>query len=280
MKSPLRYPGGKTRAIKILKGFIPENTKEVVSPFFGGGSFELFLADQGIKVHGYDNFYPLVCFWQELLRDNANLYRKIKDVGKVDKIKFKEMQNQVISSKDSVEVASLFYVINRCSFSGATLSGGMSPNTPRFTEKSIQNISEFKAKNFSVERMSFEDSLKLNEGKFMFLDPPYYIKSNLYGNKGDMHSNFDHYLLADILKKTNSKFLLTYNDDAFIRELYKDFNIVEVDWKYGMNKTKESSEILIFNYNSSEVGDLLWKESNLIFYLEHCNLMLIVLTCV
>ena len=38
-KSPLRYAGGKSKAIKILKQYIPPNTKEICSPFFGGGSF-------------------------------------------------------------------------------------------------------------------------------------------------------------------------------------------------------------------------------------------------
>ena len=47
--SLLRYPGGKTKAIKQLKEFIPVGTKEICSPFFGGGSFELYLSTQGIK---------------------------------------------------------------------------------------------------------------------------------------------------------------------------------------------------------------------------------------
>ena len=38
---------------------------------------------------------------------------------------------------------------------------------------------------------------------------------------------------------------MTYNDCEYIRELYKDYEIHDVNWKYGMNKSKESSEIVI-----------------------------------
>ena len=46
--SPLRYPGGKTRACKVLdkiliKHFNINNIENIISPFFGGGSFEFFL---------------------------------------------------------------------------------------------------------------------------------------------------------------------------------------------------------------------------------------------
>ena len=36
-KSPLRYPGGKSRAIKFLQDFFPKDFKEFREPFFGGG---------------------------------------------------------------------------------------------------------------------------------------------------------------------------------------------------------------------------------------------------
>ena len=43
-KSPLRYPGGKSRAIKILKDYFPKNFSEYREPFFGGGSVGIYLS--------------------------------------------------------------------------------------------------------------------------------------------------------------------------------------------------------------------------------------------
>ena len=73
MKTPLRYPGGKSRAVKHILPLIPEGCRELCSPFLGGGSVELAVAERGTVVHGYDFFEPLVWFWQALLEDPQKL---------------------------------------------------------------------------------------------------------------------------------------------------------------------------------------------------------------
>jgi len=67
MKTPLRYPGGKSRAVKVILPLIPEDCGELCSPFLGGGSIEIAAAERGMTVHGYDIFTPLVWFWEEIL---------------------------------------------------------------------------------------------------------------------------------------------------------------------------------------------------------------------
>ena len=73
MKTPLRYPGGKSRAVETLMSFVPEDCGEICSPFLGGGSFELALAEKGIKVHAYDAFKPIIWFWNAILKDPDKL---------------------------------------------------------------------------------------------------------------------------------------------------------------------------------------------------------------
>ena len=68
--------------------------------------------------------------------------------------------------------------------------------------------------------------------------------NNLYGKNGDTHSGFDHEGLFNLLNKRKG-WLLSYNNTPEIREMYKDYKIIEAEWAYGMNKSKESSEILI-----------------------------------
>ena len=85
-----------------------------------------------------------------------------------------------------------------------------------------------------------------NIKNLLFLDPPYYLenRSTLYGNNGDMHDTFDHDKLYECLKK-NKNWFMTYNNCEYIKDLYKDFKIIETSWSYGMNKSKKSSEIVI-----------------------------------
>ena len=66
--SPIRYPGAKYWLSTRLDRYIPKGTKAVLSPFFGGGSVEMYLGLRGIQVYGYDLFQPVVNFWQHWLR--------------------------------------------------------------------------------------------------------------------------------------------------------------------------------------------------------------------
>ena len=66
-ETPLRYFGGKSRGVPALMQFVPQDDTEVVSPFVGGASLELALTGRGIRVFGYDEFPPVVNFWQCML---------------------------------------------------------------------------------------------------------------------------------------------------------------------------------------------------------------------
>jgi len=247
MKSPLRYPGGKSKAVDIITRHIPLDVNRLCSPFLGGGSIELFCASKGIEVFGYDVFDPLVIFWNELLTNSELLYTEIKKYHPLSTETFKEFQKNIMSETNTLKKAAMFYVINRSSFSGITLSGGMSKNHPRFTEKSIENILNFKIKNFNVEKMDFKDSIPKHKNDFLYLDPPYLLETNnLYGVKGNTHKDFDHQRLFELLKDRD-QWIMSYNKSDIIIEMYKDFKYYIPEWSYGMSNDKTSKEIIIFS---------------------------------
>jgi len=73
-KTPLRYPGGKSRAVETIMPHIRNlDCGELCSPFLGGASIELKCAEEGMIVHGYDLFQPLVWFWEALLSNPQKL---------------------------------------------------------------------------------------------------------------------------------------------------------------------------------------------------------------
>lgn len=103
-----------------------------------------------------------------------------------------------------IEKAMYYFIINRCSFSGATLSGGFSleASKKRYTS-SIKRIKELNLSDITFHNLDFSNFLDNtpDDSTFIFLDPPYYLeKSNLYGHNGDMHENFNHKGLYDIIK--------------------------------------------------------------------------------
>lgn len=245
-RSPLRYPGGKTRGVEFITRFFPKNLDKLLSPFFGGGSIELAAASTGTKVYGYDLFNPLVEFWQCLVSQPDKLADEVEKYFPLPKDKFYELQQSQMKFKTKLQRAAVYYVLNRSSFSGSTLSGGMSPQHPRFTESSINRLRHFFNPNIRIRRADFKQSLSEHPFTFTYLDPPYLIKSSLYGRKGDAHKDFDHIGLADILRK-REHWILSYNDCDEIRDLYAGHHILTPNWKYGMSNDKSSKEILIFS---------------------------------
>ncbi|MYD46488.1 MAG: DNA adenine methylase [Gammaproteobacteria bacterium] len=244
-KSPLRYPGGKYFAVDTIREFIPSDTKTLVSPFLGGGSVELSCAASGIKVYGSDAFEPLMNFWKFAKSDPVLLSERVRVYHPLSKDKFYSLQKGYFEIDNKIEQAAVFFVLNRSSFSGTTLSGGMSPKHPRFTESSIESLRDFRSRNLNTRCCDYTETLNKHSDKLAYLDPPYANGERLYGNKGDMH-DFDHERLHSVLSERDS-WILSYNDDPRIRSMYNSYRIETPEWSYSMSNGTKSKEILILN---------------------------------
>lgn len=243
--SVLRYPGGKTRAVKTIRSYIPD-VDTLVAPFLGGASVEISCASDGIKVFGADAFEPVINFWSYARESPVLLSERVRNYHPLTRRKFYSLQKGFMNLDNDLERAAVFFVLNRSSFSGTTLSGGMSGGHPRFNENAINRLRDFRANNLSVEYADFQETLSAHPDDFLYLDPPYANGERLYGNKGNMHEGFDHELLANLLKKRDG-WILSYNDTPQIRGLYNGFEIITPEWVYGMSKNKKSREVLIAN---------------------------------
>jgi len=251
--SPLRYPGGKTRAIKILEPLIKKRfpvQKTLLSPFMGGGSFELHMLSLGYKLITNDLFKPLYTFWLMSKEEPVAHQALIKTYQPMTKEKFAAIRESILLDVDPISVAAKYFVINRSSFSGSTFCGGYSAESgeKRFTENSIKKIGALDLKGLTLENKDCLEFIHLHpqtNDTILFLDPPYYISTYIYGRDGDMHEGFNHVGLSEVLKG-RTDWVLCYNDCQYIRDLYKECKIEKVSWSYGMNSSKESSEVLIF----------------------------------
>lgn len=275
MKSPLRYPGGKNKAIKILQEIINKyypKPKKLLSPFCGGCSFELSFENLEHTIL-CDKFKPLIIFWSEIKNNPEDLIYGLnfelecgitsEDFKNYREELLKLNSKQTLTKEERTELATYYFVINRCSFSGSTLSGGFSKQSSkeRFTQSSIDKIAELVNSKHLLDKIEFICSDFVNslsnvpEDYFIFCDPPYCLeKSKLYGIDGDLHENFDHVKFHDTITKLNNNYIITYNDSPFIRNLYEGHVIISAEWSYGMNKTKNSSEIIILSKLTSEIS--------------------------
>jgi len=251
-KSPLRYPGGKTRAVAILDQYVTTHfpgRKRLLSPFFGGCRFELFLASKGFQVYGNDLFKPLYVFWNTVKRQPKELAALVKSKMPISKEKFANLRAGINGLTSELEIASSYYIINRCSFSGATFCGGFSEQASegRLNDsslKTLENINLGQVIFSNSDCNVFLDGFADSDDLLIYADPPYYITTYIYGKDGDLHEGFNHAAFAAKIKSRKA-WIVSYNDCPYIRGLYAGCRIFTEKWSYGMNKTKDSSEIII-----------------------------------
>lgn len=251
-RSPLRYPGGKTRALRILTDAMnthyPGRTT-LLSPFLGGGSFELDAASRGYTVYANDLFKPLYTFWDVLQSHPTELHQSVLERLPVSKDEFANLRRNILTQTSPLEIATDYFLVNRCSFSGATFCGGFSAEAAekRCNRSAVDRLLKVDLTTVRLSNLDANEFLRQHPetpNTVVYADPPYFISTYVYGKDGDMHEAFDHAALAQTLR-ARSDWILSYNDCSHIRELYAGCRILPVSWSYGMNAKKKSSEILI-----------------------------------
>jgi len=265
IKSPLRYPGGKSRAIPQIANYLPANFSEYREPFVGGGSLFIYLKQAYPKLNIWINDLNqnLFLFWKYSQLELPNLVlgiNKLRDEYQNGKDLFEMLTQINVDKLSDLDRAIRFFVLNRITFSGTVESGGYSEGAfqGRFTISSIERLAkiQYLLEGVEITNLDYVKLLK-KSGKdvFIFLDPPYYSarKSKLYGKKGDLHTSFDHDRFAQLLKECNHLWLITYDDCPEIRKNFQFANIYEWELQYGMNNYKQDraakgKELFITNY--------------------------------
>ena len=136
-KTPLRYPGGKSRACKKMEPFFPDLRDYDVyyEPFLGGGSVALHITKKypKLKIVVNDLYEPLYNFWLHLQCNGEYLHQALKDIKSrhPDRASARDLFIQAkekLSDEETLdqERAVAFYIVNKCSFSGLTESSSFS----------------------------------------------------------------------------------------------------------------------------------------------------------
>ena len=105
-----------------------------------------------------------------------------------------------------------------------------------------------------IENRDFEELIKLYDSyeALFYLDPPYHTTEKYYkGTEGSFFNTEDHIRLKDCLDNMKGKFILSYNDDEFIRDMYKEYNISGVERNNLLTSggnSKKFKELIIKNF--------------------------------
>jgi len=270
LKTPLRYPGGKSRACVKMDPYFPDlrNYNEFREPFLGGGSVAIHITKKYpyLDIWVNDLYEPLVNFWQQLQMFGSDLKDKLVDLKSTHNNP-ESAKELFLTSKEKINDQSLpsldravaFYIVNKCSFSGLTESSSFSPqaSNANFSMRGIEKLPSYSKliSHWRITNYSYDYLMDGNKGAFMYLDPPYDIKDNLYGRKGSMHKGFDHDKFAADCDANDMDQLVSYNSDQLVKDRFKNWNAAEFDLTYTMRSVgeymreqKQRKELLLFNY--------------------------------
>ena len=270
LKTPLRYPGGKSRACTKMDQYFPDlrNYKEFREPFLGGGSVAIHITKKypTLDIWVNDLYEPLYNFWCVLRDQSQDLcetlreYKSTNATPELARELFQQMKVEVNDKENPhLQRAAAFYVVNKCSFSGLTESSSFSQqaSVSNFSMRGIEKLPEYGKliKDWKITNVRYQELLTDDRSIFTYLDPPYDIRSNLYGRKGNMHKSFDHDGFATLCDRFVGPQLISYNSSQLIRERFKGYEVGEFDLTYTMRSVgeymreqKERKELVLFNY--------------------------------
>ncbi len=260
-KSLLNWVGGKRLLRKTIAKLIPSDIKSYIEPF-GGAGWVLFYKDKWADLEIYNdldgrlvNLFRIVKYHPNALKEELQYLLGSREI-------FLQFLNGTFIT--DIQRAVQFLFLTTRSFGGRGRTFGTVKKSSGGASKSQHNVLEKidaihkRLDKVMIENRDFEKLIRQYDHKdaFFYCDPPY---TSGCGYEVISTSSFDHERLKDVLAGIEGRLLLSYDDSPKVRELYKDYEMIEVERLNGINNCKGLSrenkiykELLIANYPIKE----------------------------
>lgn len=274
--SPLRYPGGKNKLTSYIQLLINTNNLNgctYIEPYTGGGALALNLLFNNVvnKIIINDLDHSIYAFWYSVLYHTEELCRLIQTTDIT--IENWYIQKDIQKNKSSVSLLELGFstlFLNRTNRSGILKAGVIGGKSQcgtykldcRFNKdviiKKIRMIASRKSDItlYNLDSIQLLETVlpKINDKKFIFLDPPYYVKGASLYNQYYVHT--DHQQLAQTLKNLNNEhWVLTYDFIETICDLFGDFDSRTYHLQYSLATKRSANEIMFFSNKINKIQD-------------------------
>ncbi len=269
-KPILKWAGGKRQLLPVLIKNIPDKFNTYYEPFIGGAALL-------ISLYSLNKINESVI--SDINKDLYNLYKTIKEnpqqlIDELDNLEFKNNKEDYYkarelfnSTEDPANRSALLIYLNRHGYNGLyrvnssnkfNVPFGKYNNPGMPSSRNIMALSEL-FQSCTIMNSDFELTVNnAKKGDFVYFDPPYMPLSKTSYFTGYTHSGFDEKdqeRLAKTFQELSDRgvYVMESNSSTdFIKELYKDFNLLEVDARRNINSvgTKRNSikELIITNY--------------------------------
>lgn len=267
LKPILKWAGGKTKLLPAIKELLPEDFDDLAfnEPFFGGGSVGLALKPKKAIYSDANteliNFHRVVALQPSKLIEAYYSFRCNKETF----MQVREWDRDPDFWKmNSVDRAARFLFLNKTCFNGLyrvnlkghfNTSWGKKDELPRINTKNIYAVSDYlKQEDVGILNTSFQ-VVVAEPGEFWYLDPPY-LEEGVYNrytkDEFGLKQHEELVGLCDQIDSVGSRFMASNLDTPQVRELYKDYNLHEVNVNHiiggKQTRRKFAKELLITNY--------------------------------
>jgi len=255
IKAPFGWVGGKSKLAYDIVSLIPEEHTTYIEVF--GGALSVFYAKDKSKLEIINDINSDLINLHRSIRTNPQTLSFFLNNMLISREIFEDIRHRRSQPRNNIEAAAFYLYQLTQSFGSKGDNFAMSAKSgrkPKNIYKSYKKWSD-RLKGVTIENKSFQELIPLYDKKevFFYVDPPYVSTESYYKNTGGFGVE-EHKLLAALLSQVKGKFLLSYNDCALVRELYKGFNIratKKIEYTLGKNvhrKNKSVREVIITNY--------------------------------
>lgn len=253
-KTIFAYMGNKaTIAQWIIENF-PQGYAKMRYVEVFGGTGRILMEKQPSEVEIYNDFNSHLTNLFEVIRSHKEEFYAQLDQLILSEDMYKYFYENIDKSPNDIERAvRYFYIMSFCHKGKFTGGFSVIPE-PSYIHKfetkkqTIDWISK-RMKNVLVMNKSYEKVVTANntDDTLLYLDPPYVSTETYYSKLAGEFTLQDHITLRDLLKKHKGKFILSYEADPLVNDLYSDFVIIGKNkWRPG--RGQEVEEILVSNF--------------------------------
>ena len=260
VRTIVKWAGGKTQSLDIIKKHIPE-FKTYYEPFLGGGALLFSLTPKKAIVGDIND--ELMNFYQVLAKSVKNISNSLELKENTKEYYYAERS---VRYKNNIQRAARFYYLNKTCFNGlyrVNKSGKFNVPYGKYKTINYLNFDRLKEvhgylKNIKLISAHYRKiTLNIKKGDFVYFDPPYYKveDTSFTSYTKDGFGPADHGFLCNYCKQLNEKgvkFLLSNSDTKYIRKIYSQFKIIPIKARRSINsdgnKRGKVNDLLIKNY--------------------------------
>ena len=254
MKPIVKYQGGKTRELPLIKSLLPRTYDTVLEPFCGGAAVSFALADRCILNDMND---ALINMYRQVSHPNT-FHEVFSHVNWLKTLEHDDLSVEYYKARDYIngghvdpyQWAISYITVRQLCFSGMERYNKAGKfNVPFGHYKKFSCNLDWNHMKFlhqsgsSIYHGDFEPIFDMaTEDDFIFIDPPYLDRLGYAHGSDTLHER-----LVSCMKKSKAKWMFIHSANDFYRDALSEYHIFYKQFGYaqrfGKNKNHDNASV-------------------------------------